>query len=299
MGTHAFAAAGRFFRGNIHTHSSRSDGALDPAEVCRRYRESGYDFLCLSDHFLPQYGFPIVDTRPFRTNRFTTILGAEVHAPANSQGEAWHVLAAGLPEDFAPTAEGETGVALAARARAAGAFVGIAHPQWSSLTIADGRAMAPHAHAVEIYNHGCALETARPDGTYLLDALLNEGVRLAAYAADDAHFRVPDGFGGWMMVKAEANEPEALLAAMKAGAFYSSQGPEIHDFAVAAGEASVACSPADHIALVGRGSRNVVQHGPARTSAVLPTKKFAGDWCRLVVRDAAGRIAWSNPVWLD
>ena len=109
MGTHAFTAPGRFWRGNIHTHSTLSDGAFEPAEVCRLYRESGYDFLCLSDHFVPVYGFPIADTRPFRTNSFTTILGAEIHAPANSQGEIWHVLAAGLPEDFAPTGEAETG----------------------------------------------------------------------------------------------------------------------------------------------------------------------------------------------
>ena len=128
MGTEAFAAPGTFWRGNIHTHSNRSDGTLPPEEVCRRYREAGYDFLCLSDHFLPRYGFPIVDTWPFRTNAFTTILGAEVHAPANSHGEIWHILAAGLPEDFAPTTENETGEALAARAKAAGAFVGIAHP---------------------------------------------------------------------------------------------------------------------------------------------------------------------------
>ena len=232
MGTHAFAAPGRFWRGNIHTHSTLSDGRLEASEVCRLYREAGYDFLCLSDHFMARYGFPIADTRPFRTNAFTTILGAEIHAPANSHGEIWHMLAAGLPEDFAATGEAETGVELAARAKAAGAFVGIAHPQWSSLTGADGRAMAAHAHAVEIYNHGCALECGRGDGAYLLDELLNEGHRLTAYAADDAHFRFEDGFGGWMMVKAEDNQPEALLAAMKAGDFYSSQGPLIHAFAV-------------------------------------------------------------------
>ncbi|MEO1308326.1 MAG: phosphotransferase, partial [Pseudomonadota bacterium] len=40
----AFSAPGRFWRGNLHTHSNRSDGALDPAEVCRRYKEEGYDF---------------------------------------------------------------------------------------------------------------------------------------------------------------------------------------------------------------------------------------------------------------
>jgi predicted metal-dependent phosphoesterase TrpH len=299
MGIDAFEAPGKFWRGNIHTHSNRSDGALDPEEVCRRYREAGYDFLCLSDHFLERYGFPITDTRPYRTNSFTTIYGAEIHAPANSHGEVWHVLAAGLPQDFAPTGQDEDGVALAARARAAGAFVGIAHPQWSSLTIEDGRAMAAHAHSVEIFNTSCAVECARPDGTYLLDQLLNEGHRLTAYAADDAHFRQPDAFAGWMMVKAEANEPEALVEAMKRGDVYSSQGPLIHEFSVDGGEAHVACSPAVNVALVGRGTRAVNLTASEMTSAKLPLARFKGDWFRLVVADAAGKLAWTNPVWLD
>ena len=298
MGTEAFAAPGQFYRGNVHTHSTRSDGRLDPAEVCRRYREAGYDFLCLSDHFLPKYGFPITDTVPFRTNSFTTILGAEIHAPANSHGEAWHILAAGLPEDFTPTGANETGVALAARASAAGAFVGIAHPQWSGLTIEDGRAMADVAHAVEIYNHGCELESVRGNGTYLLDELLNERRRLTAYAADDAHFRYEDGFGGWMMVKAKHNEPEALLAAMKTGHFYSSQGPVIHAFSVAAGKATVECSQVRNVALVGRGTRVAHQIGSNISRATLSMELFAGDWFRLVVTDDAGGSAWSNPVWL-
>ena len=298
MGTDAFLAPGQFWRGNIHTHSTHSDGTLEAAEVCRRYREAGYDFLCLSDHFLPKYGFPITDTTPFRTNSFTTILGAEVHAPANSHGEAWHILAAGLPADFAPTTTDETGVALAARARAAGAFVAIAHPQWSGLAAEDGRAIAPHAHAVEIYNHGCALESTRGDGTYLLDLLLNEGHRLTAYAADDAHFRFNDLFGGWMMVKAEANQPEALITAMKSGHSYATQGPLIHAFAVSSGTARVECSPAMNVALLGRGTRVAHQFGENLTHVELPTDRFKGDWFRLVVTDAAGKCGWSNPVWL-
>jgi hypothetical protein len=298
MGTEAFAAPGHFWRGNIHTHSTRSDGAFDAAEVCRLYREAGYDFLCLSDHFMARFGFPITDTRDLRTNSFTTIIGAEIHAPATSHGELWHILAAGLPDDFAPPADGEDGVALTRRAHAAGAYIGIAHPQWSGLTIEDGRAMAPHAHSVEIYNHGCAIESVRPDGTYLLDQLLSEGRRLTLYAADDAHFRYPDAFGGWLMVKAEANEPEALLAAMKRGHSYSSQGPLLHEFAIADGEAHVACSPVTAAALVGRGTRAAFQLGRQMTKVKLSTERFAGDWCRLVVTDTAGKSAWSNPVWL-
>jgi hypothetical protein len=299
MGTRAFAAPGRFWRGNLHMHSTLSDGQLPPEEVCRLYREAGYDFICLSDHFLEEYRFPIADTRRLRTNSFTTLLGAEVHAPENSHGQEWHILAVGLPEDFPSTGPAETGIELAARAKAAGAFVAIAHPQWSGLTGADGRALAPHVHAVEIYNHGCWLECARGDGNILLEELLNAGHRLAGYAADDSHFRMDDGFGGWTMVKAEANEPVALLAALKAGHFYASQGPEIHAFELVGGMAEIECSPVVNAAIVGRGYRVKHTHGRQFTRASLSLAPFAGDWLRLVVTDAAGRSAWSNPVWLS
>ena len=294
MNLDVFQRPGKFFRGNLHTHSTRSDGMLAPEAVAAHYRDAGYDFLALTDHFLPRYGFPIVDTRPFRTNRFTTILGAEVHAPANSHGEPWHILTVGLPEDFAPTGEKETGAELAQRAVDAGAFVAIAHPQWSGLGIADGRAM-PMAHAVEVYNHGCALESGRGDGAALLDQLLNEGRDMLAIATDDAHFRFNDACGGWVMVKAEANEPEALLQALKAGDFYSSQGPEIHSAEIVGGALHVECSPAVNIAVVGRGSRSVHVHGRQLTRAEISLERFAGDWFRFVVMDAAGRWAWSNP----
>jgi hypothetical protein len=299
MSIEAMTAPGKFWRGNLHTHSNLSDGVLSPGEVCALYRDAGYDFLCISDHFREKYGFPIADTLPFRTDGFTTILGAEVHAPANSHGELWHILAAGLPPDFAPNGEAESGVELALRARSAGAFVGIAHPQWSSLSIEDGRAMREAAHSVEIYNTSCDVECDRPDGTYLLDALLNEGSRLSAYAADDAHFRIDDAFRGWVMVKATANEPDLMVEALKRGEFYSSQGPMLHDVVVDEEQIHIRCSPAINFALVGRGSRNAHVRAVKETTVVsLPTGKFAGDWCRLVIEDRSRRRAWTNPIWL-
>ena len=297
MSLDVFQRPGRFWRGNLHTHSNRSDGTKSPDAVCAHYRDAGYDFLALTDHFTARYKYPIVDTRPFRTNSFTTILGAELHAPANSHGELWHILSVGLPEDFAPNAEGENGVALAERAAEAGAFVAIAHPQWSSLTSADGRAL-PMAHAVEIYNHGCELESCRGDGTVLLDALSNAGQWHTAIATDDAHFRFDDGCGGWVMVKAEANEPGALLAALKAGDFYASQGPAIHAAEVIDGALRVECSPVDNIAVVGRGckARHIRRRGITRGE--IPLDGFAGDWFRLLVTDEAGRSAFCSPVQL-
>jgi hypothetical protein len=304
-----FSTPGRFWRGNLHTHSTLSDGARTPEQTIEAYKDAGYDFVQLSDHFVERFHWPIADTRRWRSNNFTTLIGAELHAPATNVGELWHILAVGLPLDFAPPTTGEGGPELAARARASGAFAAIAHPAWSQLTIEDGRALSA-AHAVEVYNHGCAVENDRGDGFYLMDQLLNEGRRLTAIATDDAHFRHGDydAFGGFVVVKAQSLEPEPLLQALKAGDFYSSQGPRIDDFSLTANEASIACSPVEAITLVTGTSRALAKIGRQITGATFDlteigqtgrAKDAPATWVRATIIDAAGRRAWTNPIWLD
>ncbi|MBZ0262133.1 MAG: CehA/McbA family metallohydrolase [Hyphomicrobiales bacterium] len=301
-----FSLPGRFWRGNLHTHSNLSDGALEPPQVIEAYKNAGYDFMMLSDHFIGHYNWPVADTRAMRSNNFTTIIGSELHAPETSVGELWHIVAAGLPLDFPPAGKNETGAELARRAHAAGAFIGIAHPAWSQLTMADGRAI-DCAHAVEIYNHGCAIENDRGDGWYLLDQLLNEGRRLTAFATDDAHFKTPDYFGGWVHVKAESLGPEVLLEALKKGHYYSSQGPQIHDITVSGSEISIRCSPVDNITVLCGNSRTLVRNAKSITEATFDLKKLEtgwlltklSPWFRAVCIDHAGKKAWSNPIWKD
>lgn len=302
MSVKAFSAPGHFFKGNLHTHSSISDGKLGPEEVCKRYRERGYDFICLSDHFLPGYGFAIADTSPYRTDKFTTIIGAECHAPSIASGEHWHILSVGLPLDFARNLEGETGPQLAQRCLDAGAFVAIPHPEWYGLTAADANSI-PGAHAVEVYNHTSQVRQARGGGAYFLDDLLNGGRKVNALAADDAHWVVEndenrDAFGGWVMVKSERNEPEALVEALKSGNYYSTQGPTIENIEISGDVVKIECSDAIQIMVVGRASKNEAISGVDMTSAQFPLKKFAGDWCRVMVMAADGKLAWSNPIYL-
>jgi predicted metal-dependent phosphoesterase TrpH len=301
-----FSLPGRFWRGNLHTHSNLSDGAWALDDVVNAYKRNGYDFVMMSDHFTHHFNYPIADTRHHRGNDFTTILGAELHAPVTSAGEWWHIVAAGLPLDFAPVQKGETGPQIAQRAKDAGAFVGIAHPAWSQLTIEDGRALS-FAHAVEIYNHGCAVECDRGDGFYLHDQLLNEGHHLSAFATDDAHFKSADHFGGWVQVKADSLDPDVLLAALKRGDYYASQGPQIHDITLDGDDLTVSCSPVDTIAIVCGISRTAVQTGRAITGATLNMRKLqdgwmmekTSPWFRVVVIDNAGKRAWSNAYWVE
>jgi hypothetical protein len=272
---------------------------LPPQDVCALYRAAGYDFMALTDHFLAAYGYPIVDTTAFRTDGFTTLIGAEAHAPATRQGELWHILAVGLPKDFTPTGVNETGPALARRARAAGAFIALAHPTWYGLDL-DDVASIPEAHAIEIYNHRSQVRNDRGDATHLADSALAASRRINLIAVDDAHGRGEDSFGGFVMVKAARNDPDELLAALKAGAFYSSQGPQIELVAFDGDFVDIRCSPARSIIALGRASRAVQSVGDQLTDARLDLSQVRkGGYARIVVADAQGRRAWTNPVYFD
>jgi hypothetical protein len=294
-----FDRPGRFWRGNLHTHSNRSDGGSPPDQVSRLYQEAGYDFVAITDHFRGEYGFPLTDTRALRTSTFTTLLGAELHAPRTEISAEWHIIAVGLPLGFPPPDSAESGPELARRARVAGAFIGMAHPAASLLTLADAESLDA-AHAVEVYNALSAWED-RGDSWHLCDLLLGRGHRLSVYAADDAHFQPqdPPGCAAWVQVRAESLDPAALLAALKAGHYYASTGPEIHAIRLHNGSITVQCSPASRVLVTGCVPGKQVQAGNALTECSLPLDMFqVSAYVRVTVVDATGQRAWSNPIWL-
>nr|MDQ3044779.1 phosphotransferase [Chloroflexota bacterium] len=259
----------------------------------------GYDFLVITDHFMEHYGFAVTDSREFRDESFTTLLGAELHGPSLTNGGLWHIVAAGLPLDFASQRQEESGPEIAARAAATGAFIGLAHPAWNGVTPSDALSVKS-AHAIEIHNEGHTNDSDRGDGWYLADLLATAGWRFSVFAADDAHFgERADRFGGWVMVRAQSLEPDALVAALKAGHFYSSTGPTIEAITIDRERIRIACSPAARILLGGRGSTCRWLHGEDLTHASFPLGPFAGAFCRVTIVDAAGKRAWSNPIWLE
>jgi hypothetical protein len=296
-----FDKPGRFHRGNLHSHSTRSDGRLSPERVCQFYRETGYDFIALTDHFMDRYSFPLVDTRAFQTEDFTTLLGAELHTGQTELGNPWHILAVGLPLDFAPTPADETGPELAARALEAGAYVAAAHPQWYTLTEADVLSLGP-VHAIEVFNATAIDHNDRYDSWYILDLVLARGHRYFACATDDAHFVAGrhDAARGWVWVKSESLTPASILAALKAGHYYSTTDPQIHDIQVEGrSRVRVRCSPAAAIFVTGTRSNTASTHGHGLTEATISLYNFDSPYCRVTIRDAHGGRAWSNPIWFE
>jgi hypothetical protein len=246
-----------------------------------------------------------------RTDGFTTLIGAELHAPRTQVGNLWHIIAAGLPLDFAPPAPGETGPQLAARAEANGAFVIVAHPAYYGLTVADVESLGS-AHALEVLNGASELAYQMGDSSHILDVLMSRGRRIDACATDDAHFEYPDypdhGLG-WVEVRAEENDPDALTAALRAGHFYASEGPKLLDVAIDGEDVVIASSPVMKVIVSGGGERYECRYGIDLTEARVPLAMFhngsfevdprLGSYFRITVVDAHGRRAWTNPIWLS
>lgn len=292
----AFATGGRWFRGNLHTHSDRSDGVAAPEQVLADYRAAGYDFLVLTDHFEARWGWSVTDTSGARDTGFTTLLGVELSSADWDDEDVFWVNAIGLPADFAPS---EPHAGMIRRAAEAGAYNVLLHPGLTNLLDFD-RLPVEHLHAVETYNQNAALSWPdQGEGRYAADALLARGHRLHVTVGDDAHWHHPwDRFAAWVEVRADRLDPDALLAALKAGAYYSTQGPRFEDVEVVDGRVRVACSPVRAIALTGiHGWRSDVVIGERLEDAALDLAKLRSPYWRLTITDADGRRAWMNPVF--
>jgi len=68
-------------KGDLHTHSYRSDGKRDPAALAGHFREQGYDFFALTDHNRYYPGGEIDEVFSGVKCGITRVLGEEVHAP--------------------------------------------------------------------------------------------------------------------------------------------------------------------------------------------------------------------------
>ncbi len=293
------------YRGNLHGHCTHSDGRNEPAEVVRLYREAGYDFRCLSDHYWTDPRFSadtICDGSALDSEDFITLISAELHCHGKLYDQAglWHILANGLPLDFPVATPSETGPELVERAVAAGAFVSIPRPEWYAMTTEEARSLAvAGAHAVEIYNHSSALDAGRSGGVATVDQLANAGFRTGIIATDDSHDVPADGFGGWVMVAARDLSAGSILAALKAGDYYASCGPDFTSIRLEGNMLHVTCSPVSRVGVAAGGHRAFSTSGDGMTEARIEIGRTDFEFFRVVLTDKAGKQAWSNHFWTD
>lgn len=202
------------FKGNLHTHTTNSDGPLPPQETIAAYAHRGYDFLMLSDHDM------ITDITAFDDCGMTLIQGNEI------TDRGMHVLHVNANRKIEPYMERQRVIDAVNHQ---GGFVILNHPNWGENFVHCTQREMENLNGfigIEIYNgvslrvEGNALATDR------WDMLLSKGRRVWGFGNDDGHSPVDFGIA-WNMVFAEKCETAQLEKSMRKGHFYVSTGVRI------------------------------------------------------------------------
>ena len=181
-------------KGNLHAHTTFSDGRLSVEEVVARYRDLGYDFLAITDHddlIQPDYWLNL----PPSDDKMIILPGVELDYRPLSQhigkvtGDRESLYILNHPARYSLTVE-----QTLRRIRRIGS-------EWSPI------------HAVEVTDTG--LYRAEYDVS---------AIGLPRVATDDSHNDLHIG-RAWIEVSAARN-PDAILRAVKAGDFVAGFGSQ-------------------------------------------------------------------------
>jgi predicted metal-dependent phosphoesterase TrpH len=306
--TSAAPAPGRWYKGNLHTHTLNSDGDSTPNEVATWYRANRYNFLVLTDHnFLTEIDG--LNALHAAKEKFLLIPGEEVSDSFG--GKPIHVNA------FNPSAAVEPphGKSLVETIqnnvnaiRAANALPSVNHPNFRWAFGSRELLQVKDLNLFEVYNGHPEVNNIGGGGAESLeqmwDALLTAGRRIHGVAVDDAHHfktlgRTYSNPGrGWVMVRSTELSRAAILAALNAGDFYASTGVVLNDVAVTDTEfrVEVAPSPNSKQTTVFIGANGEALARSFENTAVY---KFRGGerYVRARVEASTGDVAWTQAVF--
>lgn len=248
---------GAFYKANLHTHTTVSDGKFTPEEIKKVYSEQGYSIVAFTDHEV------MVPHTELTDDNFLAITGVEVGVTENGNYDflfkkCYHLnLYSKNPYRTAFSTFNEKDVVLEhsrsyvteeqkkycyertysidcvnemiKMANDEECFVSLNHPVWSLQNYVDYISLNG-LWAVEWYNNGVSrwglYETFQP-----IDDLLRIGKHVYPIATDDTH--IPeDRFGGFVMVKSPVLKYEEVYEALKKGDFYSSENPLIEELSI-------------------------------------------------------------------
>lgn len=259
-----FAENGKFYKANLHCHSTWSDGHYTPEELKALYKEKGYSILAITDHEGLFPHFELDD------ESFTTIVGTELEF--NSPAAEWNdvitchmcfykkdpseiyqpgfdpeyshpkfkwlhapelrrlIRSQGEPFKKVYSVENINHVIKTMKEN--GFFVTVNHPKWSGEdfdTLKRYRGM----DALEIYNNSTYVSGFDEYNGDVYDLMLRQGNHIFCTANDDNHnsseAKNSDMFGGFNMICAKSLNYRDIISAMENGSFYATTGPVIRE----------------------------------------------------------------------
>ena len=309
----------RWYKGNIHTHTTESDGDAEPHKVVSWYRRHGYDFLVLSDH----NHLTVLDYAGRRRfKRPLMVRGEEVSANIQVGEVPIHINGIGLSRVVEPIdADGivETIQANVNAILGAGGIASINHPNFHWAFTDEHIKQVVGASLLEVFN-GVNLNNiygapGRPSAEEIWDGVLTAGRVIYGVATDDSHHYhdfhpgMANPGRGWVVVRAAELSEEAVVEALASGNFYASTGVDISELEVSKDAISLRIEQEwsqvfgnvrewDQVyttEFIGRGGRKLDEQ-----TGQEPSYRISGDegYVRARVTGSSGVRAWTQPVFL-
>ena len=292
-----FREQGTWYQGNLHTHTTISDGQRSVEEAAALYKQAGYDFLAITDHHKNHPGG--------EANGLLLLSGVELHQNGFSPiRRCYHITGIGItrPVEMEPGGDPQE---MIRRIRECGGFVTLAHPAWSLMTYEEVDALVGDdgVDAIEIWNGVSGVYSGRGDSSAYLDVLAARGKLVPMTAVDDTHYYQKDLFSGFVRVKADTCSRDAILDALRSGQFYASQGPALYQITYEDGRITAQTSPLQKIvfysdSFYAAGRTVEAPEGESLTEASYTPSKW-DHVVRVEGVDAEGKRVWSNYIKLE
>ena len=320
---------GKFYKANLHCHSTVSDGTDTPQRMKEYYKSQGYSILSITDHEL------LVDHSDLNDDDFLTITGYEYafvedkdypHAktlelnlyakdPHNEtqicfnpknviHGEKWRCDTLKYTGDiYERNFSIESIQHVIDEAKKNGFLVSLNHPSYSFIT-PEFFGNLKGLFAMEIHNQA-SFYYSNDFNPHMYDDMLRRGHKLHCLASDDNHCasifndEVDLRPWGFTMIKSENLNYDSVISAIQNGDFYSSQGPLIHELYIENNQIHIKCSDAKAIIMRTKyrfGWKAIAPCREVLNEAVFPLPD--DEYMRFEVIDAFGRYAATNAYYL-
>jgi len=248
----SFSQQYRYYKAQLHCHSTNSDGVMNPGDVAQEYLSRGYEIVCLTDHNC------MTPASAYAAPGILTI---------NSEEYTFDKHMNGFFLNHTVDASGFTPQQAIDSVRAQGGLIQFNHPvvaltnDWS-FNFSQFMALSNGPDFIEVHNAGTDMIPLATFNMAIWDSLLMNGRKIWGTSTDDMHklaegYLIPTIDIGWVMIRLETLCEDSVKAALLRGDFYGSNGIEISNYSVEGNTINISSPNATKIKFIGEGGQSL------------------------------------------
>jgi hypothetical protein len=279
---------GHWYKGQLHCHTTNSDGGCSPPQLEAKYRQDGVDFLAITDHERIT-----VDPEAEWGQDVPVFIPSEEHG--TSEG---HMVFIRIGQHIGL----KPGQEAIDAALSQGGMAMLCHPEWVAGYGPDELDRLTGFQFIEVVNAGTRDERqGQGYGEAAWDYLLGQGKIVWGTATDDFHGKPASALhGGYVVVNAPELTADAIVANLLAGNFYATEGPPLN-LKLEGNKLTVTYNEPASVFFRGRGGAAYQVTRLDGLERTIATYALRGGETYVRVelfRFADGKRAWSQPIFV-